>query len=121
MFPPSYSKHPRRPRKCRHKEHEEYKGKMKMRHQATNLKIHCLAFPTHRDSLKCGQGGKKGHNRGLAIGIFPQKAKNLQLRGRGVLKNTQTTPSDTSTLAGGPSTPKAKIQASKACAKREAK
>ncbi|CAL8989236.1 unnamed protein product [Prunus brigantina] len=84
-LPPSYSKQPGRPRKCRNKEQEKHKGKMKMKMRATNLKLHCPAFPTHRTLSNVGNVVKKDTIRGLAIGIFPQKP-NLQLRGRGVLK-----------------------------------
>ncbi|CAL2233963.1 unnamed protein product [Prunus armeniaca] len=102
-LPPSYSKQPGRPRKCRNKEHEEYKGKMKMRASSNQSETTLSRIPNTHDSLKCGQCGKKGHNKRTCHRNLPPKAKPATKRKRGT-ENTQTTPSDTSTLAGGPST-----------------
>ncbi|CAL8095357.1 unnamed protein product [Prunus armeniaca] len=102
-LPPSYSKQPGRPRKCRHKEHEEYKGKMKMRASSNQSETSLSRIPNTQDSLKCGQCGKKGHNKRTCHRNLPSKSKPATKRKRGT-ENTQTTPSDTSTLAGGPST-----------------
>ncbi|KAL6290207.1 hypothetical protein ACE6H2_007717 [Prunus campanulata] len=56
-----------------------------MESQATQLKLHCLVFPTHRTLSNVGNVVKRGKIGGLAIGIFPQRPK-LQVRGREVLK-----------------------------------
>ncbi|CAL9007888.1 unnamed protein product [Prunus brigantina] len=62
-LPPSYSKQPGRLRKCRNKEQEEHKGKMKMRASSNQSETALSRIPNTQDSLKCGQCGKKGHNK----------------------------------------------------------
>ncbi|KAI5321464.1 hypothetical protein L3X38_030535 [Prunus dulcis] len=98
-LPSYYSKQPGRPRKCRNKEEGEHKGKMKIRASSNKVETVLSRIPNTQDSLKCGQCGKRGTIKRLAIGIFPQKP-NLQLRGRWTIID----PSDASTLAGGPGT-----------------
>ncbi|XP_020411996.1 uncharacterized protein LOC18788539 [Prunus persica] len=102
-LPPSYSTQPGKPRKCRTKEQEEHKGKMKMRASRNQSETALSHIPNTQDSLKCGQCGKKGHNKRTCHRNLPLKAKPATKRKRGT-ENTQTTPSDASTLAGDPST-----------------
>ncbi|CAL9017841.1 unnamed protein product [Prunus brigantina] len=58
-LPSSYSKQLERPRKCRNKEHEEHKGKMKMRASSNQFETALSHIPNTHDSLKCGKCGKK--------------------------------------------------------------
>ncbi|CAB4308822.1 unnamed protein product [Prunus armeniaca] len=113
-LPPSYSKQPGRPRKCRNKEQGEHKGKMKMRASSNQAETALSRIPNTQDSLKCRQCGKKGHNKRTCHMNLPPKAKPATKRKRGT-ENTQTTidPSDASTLAGGPSTLKQRSKLSR--------
>ncbi|CAB4308499.1 unnamed protein product [Prunus armeniaca] len=74
-LPPSYSKQLERPRKCRNKEQEEHKGKMKMRASSNQFETALSHIPNTHDSLKCGQCGKKGHNKRTCHMNLPPKAK----------------------------------------------
>ncbi|XP_020416327.1 uncharacterized protein LOC18767117 [Prunus persica] len=76
---------------------------MKMRASRNQSETALSRIPNTQDSLKCGQCGKKGHNKRTCHRNLPPKAKPATKRKRGT-ENTQTTPSDASTLAGDPST-----------------
>ncbi|BFG16925.1 hypothetical protein CerSpe_031980 [Prunus speciosa] len=104
-LPPSYSKQPGRPRKCRHKEEGEHKRKMKMRASSNQAETSLSRIPNTQDSVKCGQCGKKGHNKRTCHRNLPPKPKPATKRKRGT-ENTQTTIdlSTASTPAGGPRT-----------------
>ncbi|PQQ20776.1 uncharacterized protein Pyn_10447 [Prunus yedoensis var. nudiflora] len=76
---------------------------MKMRESSNQAKTALSRIPNTQDSLKCGQCGKKGHNKRTCHRNVPPKAKPAT-RKRGT-ENTQTTidPSQVATSAG-PST-----------------
>ncbi|PQQ18683.1 uncharacterized protein Pyn_30040 [Prunus yedoensis var. nudiflora] len=77
---------------------------MKMRKSSNQAKTALSCIPNTPDSLKCGQCGKKGHNKRTCHRNLPPKAKLATKRKRGT-ENTQTTidPSQVATSAG-PST-----------------
>ncbi|BFG35165.1 hypothetical protein CerSpe_214390 [Prunus speciosa] len=105
-LPPSYSKQHGRPRKSRKKEEGEHKGKMKMGESSNTAETTLSRIPNTQDSLKCGQCGKKGHNRRTCHRNLSPKAKTASKRKRST-ENIQTTidPSQAATSAG-PSTKK---------------
>ncbi|KAL6294584.1 hypothetical protein ACE6H2_002726 [Prunus campanulata] len=72
---------------------------------ASDTETSLSRIPNTQDSVKCGQCGKKGHNKRTCHRNLPPKPKPATKRKRGT-ENTQTTidPSAASTLAAGPST-----------------
>ncbi|PQM39486.1 uncharacterized protein Pyn_25372 [Prunus yedoensis var. nudiflora] len=63
---------------------------MKMRESRNQAKTALSRIPNTQDSLKCGQCGKKGHNKRTCHRNLPPKAK-LATKGKLGTENTQTT------------------------------